>query len=517
MHAALGLLLACGGWLPPRAVAGSRGRHLGALALDALVPMTLFLLLTALTARPLFSGTITFIFGAGFAYADRAKRRVLAEPVVFTDVFQAVDILRHPRLALPFPHQGRVLLCVAAAVSVFALAFRAEPAPWTWSPWPVLLLGLLLLVLSRAVAGPLNQVAGRALQRLSPSGDPLRDGEALGPFATLLAYAIIAGAERGARQAEAAVPKPAPTRPHALTAEPLVVVQCESFFDARRLHPDLAGLSLPELDGCRRGALQWGRMAVPSWGANTVRTEFSVLSGLPPAALGFDRFNPYHRFARQPVNSLAWRMRSAGYRTICLHPFDRRFYGRDRVLPMLGFDDFIGEEAFSSAARNNGYVADIEAARVAAEIVRQERGRVFLFVITMENHGPWPAPSSGLAPLLPPALSLPEGERQALECYLQSLGNADRMLGTLAAALDAGGVLAFYGDHLPSFPASFAHLGLHDLRSDYLLWRGGAGLRSATGRRQDLDAHALCEAILQARGPLEETPLPEARLARGAG
>jgi len=519
-HAVAGLAVACGGWLIPRAVAGAHRYRWRGLWLDAFLPLTVFLLLAALTARPLFAGAISCAMGAGFSYADRAKRRVLAEPVVFTDVFQAFDIFRHPKLALPFPHLGRVLCIVAAAGGLFFAAFRAEPAAWPWSPWIALLPPSLLLVAGWACGGPFNVAAGRALRKLRPVGDPLRDGAELGPFATLLAYAIIARAERAQRQSSApASAGSSAARRYGAAKVPLVLVQCESFFDARRLHPDLAGLPFAEFDRCRRAAVQWGRLAVPSWGANTVRTEFSVLSGVPPQTLGFDRFNPYHRFARAPVSSLAWRMRAEGYRTVCLHPFDRSFYGRDRVLPNLGFDAFIGEEAFAGAQRINGYVADIEVARMAGEILRQERGRVFLFVITMENHGPWPAPAAGSTVLLPAALQLPDSERSALERYLQSLQNADRMLGHLAEELEelkAGGVMAFYGDHLPSFPGSFEQLGLRDLRSDYLVWRSGAAARAGgrIGQHLDIEAHDLGAAILRAHGPLQAASTVP-RLVRG--
>jgi len=107
-----------------------------------------------------------------------------------------------------------------------------------------------------------------------------------------------------------------------------------------------------------------------------VRTEFAVLSGMPESAIGLDRFNPYHRFTSVPVSSLAWRLRAEGYRTVCLHPFDRTFYGRDRVMPNLGFDVFLGEEAFAGAQRVNGYISDVEAARKAVEIVKEEEGCV---------------------------------------------------------------------------------------------------------------------------------------------
>ena len=81
-----------------------------------------------------------------------------------------------------------------------------------------------------------------------------------------------------------------------------------------------------------------GRLAVPAWGANTMRAEFAVLTGVPESELGYDRFNPYYALARVPLESQVWRLRRAGYRTICLHPFDRRFFRRDLAMPALGFE-----------------------------------------------------------------------------------------------------------------------------------------------------------------------------------
>jgi hypothetical protein len=48
--------------------------------------------------------------------------------------------------------------------------------------------------------------------------------------------------------------------------------------------------------------------------------EFAVLTGIAESALGYDRFNPYHAVTRTPIASQVWRLRRAGYRTICLPP-----------------------------------------------------------------------------------------------------------------------------------------------------------------------------------------------------
>jgi phosphoglycerol transferase MdoB-like AlkP superfamily enzyme len=278
-------------------------------------------------------------------------------------------------------------------------------------------------------------------------------------------------------------------------AGPIVVVQCESFFDARRLHSGVSHELVPAFEACTKGAVQWGRLAVPSIGANSVRTEFSVLTGLAPEAVGFDRFNPYQGFARAPIASLASRLRDAGYYTICLHPFDRAFYGRDQVMGGLGFDDFIGIEGFTGARKVGLYTADVEVGRRIAEYIASHGPKVFVFAITMENHGPWQKRHTGGEPVAP-GLPAVTGHSDLVE-FLRSVRNSDRMIRVLADALGSQrerGLLAFYGDHLPSFPSAFAQLGFADRDTDYLLWRPEIG----EGRRVDLQAHDLHDAILAA-------------------
>jgi hypothetical protein len=497
-HFAAATALALAGGLPPRKVAQAPLRQTAWLLADAALPLTVYGLLLALTAKPLFAAIVAFMLGCGYAFADRSKRKVLAEPIVLTDVFQAVDIFRHPELALPFPHKGRLAAGLTVVLAACAAVFRLEPAVWHWSPWPPALALSLPPLIAVLLSGPLNTAAARLLRRGGLSGDPLLDGVRCGPFASLLGYGILARAERGERQARARPAMGPKTTVSLSRAEPVVLVQSESFFDARRLHRGIRKDLLPAFDHLARSGSQWGRLAVPSWGANTVRTEFSVLSGLTQEQIGFDRFNPYHRFAAAPITSLAWRLRSEGYRTICLHPFDPRFYNRNQVMRNLGFDAFLAEDAFIGAQRVNGYVSDLEMARVAKDILREEGPRVFLFLITMENHGPWTGDGAGPLRGLAPGLTLPQTDRHALQRYLLSLRSADAMLQTLSEAVCAdgrNGVLGFYGDHLPAFSSLFRQCGLSDLRTDYLVWRR----KSLPGGRVDIDACQLGEALLRAR------------------
>jgi Sulfatase len=495
LRAAVGIALMLAAWLIPRHIAKARMAGLPAVLLD-LSPLLLAagLLLTA-TGRPIFTGLALVSLGAGFALADRTKREALREPIVFSDMSELPHVFTHPQLYLPFAGSGLVI-GGALATTILAIAVvLVEPQLWQLDPPLIVLLVAVVCAAGWVISRePALGLAARALRRLDPSDEPFADAARLGPFAILLVYGIIARGERSARRMRHA-PPPAPALVSAAAAVPLVVVQCESFFDARRVSPCVPEDLLPGFDDCRRHGATFGRLEVASWGANTTRAEFAVLTGIPERDLGYDRFNPYHAFARAPVTSLAWRLRNEGYRTLCLHPFDRGFFRRDLALKALGFETFLGRESLGGS-RRPPYRSDPDLAHQVLRVLDEAGPRSFIFVITMGNHGPWfeagPPIDARLRQRFDPA-GLPQGG-QFLR-YLDGLARSDEMLRILAEGLGPrgrDGVLGFYGDHQPSLPETFGHFGFDEWESDYIL----VDSLDSSPRRLDIPAHRLPRVIL---------------------
>src|SRR5260370_41438526 len=290
---------------------------------------------------------------------------------------------------------------------------------------------------------PLLGTAAGLRRRLKPRGEPFADAEAFGPFGMIIVHAVVARAERRGRQ-WALQPRQdghsgfTPSARPGMTdadAGPIILVQGESFFDARRLSPRIPHELLAGYDSCCAGAAMFGRFGVPGWGANTMRTEFAVLTGIPESEIGYDRFNPYYALARVPLESQVWRLRRAGYRTICLHPFDRRFFRRDLVMPALGFEEFLAREELGSP-RRPPYCPDPELAGRILQVLEREGPRTFIFAITMGNHGPGLAESPpidpGVAVLFDPA-DIPDGA--GLLRYLDGLKRSAAMLPVLTESL----------------------------------------------------------------------------------
>jgi phosphoglycerol transferase MdoB-like AlkP superfamily enzyme len=302
-----------------------------------------------------------------------------------------------------------------------------------------------------------------------------------------------------------------PTNPSSGGAAHLVVVQSESFFDPRRLD---AGIRcdevLREFDALQAEAACSGQLEVAAWGANTVRTEFAFLSGLAGEALGVRRFNPYRRLARQGVATLASFLQARGYRTLCVHPYAASFYDRHKVFPRLGFDEFIDIRSFAGAARSGPYVGDLAVAEKVCSLLKSAGEQpLFVFVISMENHGPLhlekvrPDEAERFYSRPPPAGC------DELTIYLRHLRNADRMAGMLRAGLEAlpgRSGLCWYGDHVPIMPDVYRTLGAPAGQTDYFIWRKNG--QPKPGIRRDLKVEDLGSLFLQETGLFTAQSLP---------
>ncbi|MBC7804057.1 MAG: LTA synthase family protein [Candidatus Parcubacteria bacterium] len=445
-----------------------------AMAIHAGMFLLAFLAMAALLQRPYLAGGLVLAFQFLVLAVHEAKRRTLREPMLFSDYGLFSQALRHPRLYLPYLRPMPLLFAAAAFGAAIAASVVLELPGFSATGWSVMLVAALGLLWAGGSLAPALTL------------DPETDVGRLGLLASASLYWI---AERKAID-DSAVPAHfagiAPALAPSARRPDIVAIECESFFDARRLHGGIAHDVLRNFDALSAAGAS-GRLTVPAWGANTMRTEFAFLSGIAPERLGVHRFNPYRRFARSRVPTLASHLRALGYRTVCIHPYPASFFGRDRVFPLLGFDEFMDIAAFGAAPLDGPYVADAAVARKIGETLHQAGGPTFVFAITMENHGPQHLEAG------------PGGDELAV--YLRHLRNSDAMIQAVAQDLRASGrdgLLCVYGDHVPSLPAAFARAGYDDPRTDYLVWRTW----NAASSRADLRAEALAAVLLREAGLL---------------
>lgn len=448
---------------PWRRPAGCAQLHIGLWLIGFAIALALF-------QRPVFAAAVLVALEFLVVMTNNAKFHSLREPFIYQDFEYFSDAIRHPRLYIPFFGWWRTAAAAGAGGVAIGTGLLAEPSLLRGLP-PA---GLGLAAVGLALPGLLIVACGA--RRCPPSSfEPADDLRRLGLAASLWGYAR---AERMPITLPDALPAGGGGDGH---PPDLVAIQAESFFDARRAFPGLRREVLGAFDQLCTESVVHGRLTVPAWGANTVRSEFAFLSGLGASDLGVHRFNPYRQLAGTGVRTLAGILRARGYRTVCIHPYPSSFYRRDVVFPALGFDEFIDIRAFAGAERAGPYVSDMALAERLLAVLEEHRrlseAPLFLFAITMENHGPLHleavAPGDAERFFREP----PPAGCEELVVYARHLANTDRMLARLRERLSSSRAcwLAAFGDHVPIMPAVYDRLGVPDGSTDYVVWRNAPG------------------------------------------
>jgi hypothetical protein len=448
-------------------------------------------LLLLLTARPVMSVLCCLGLYALLVTLNRAKEQALREPLVLADAFLVRQAIAHSHMYVPFlPVKkiavllGALLLCLVffTVVECPLSALRsvgAQAALALGAATPVLCIALLR-------RGRLRRLAAFLLRACPVSHDAARDAVNNGPLTAALLHPVLAGSLSGGhggydgpdflrdiriRPKESRWPENferlladidavalerdterQKLRPH------IVVVQAESFCDIReRLHGERREALKDFLPNWDSLMLQGRALPTPenAFGAYTMRTEFAVLTGLQAKDLGPWAFNPYLLAARQPLWSLAWHLRERDYTALCLHPYSKRFFRRDKVMPNLGFDRFWGLRELRHLEKYGPYASDLELAKFALQKLRAPGKAFFCFVITMEAHGPWQEGRLSDAQVKETLSDIDAGLfSPQMRLYLCHLRHMDQMFGMLlrAKAGECGGrevEVWAYGDHAP--------------------------------------------------------------------
>lgn len=413
----------------------------------------LFLLITARfwSATALGAGVIVLLWAG-----NRLKVAVLSETLVFSDIFLAGHALRYPRLYFGYaPVWIWPLLIFALGAGLWGMSQETSFAGLSvFLRIALTATALVLLFFSGwLLSGPWETVR-RFLKRFPLSFDAQTDVWAYTPLGAALLHLLWHGQYRGelrkrwgrtevneASGLTAAVQQA--DRKHRL------LIQAESFVLLHRLmeRPSCT----PTIDALAEKKAA-GRLSLAWRGAYTMRTEFAVLTGIAPRQLQTYGFDPYRLAAMLPIRSLAWELKRQGYRTVVCHPNDGRFFDRFRVMRHLGFDEMIDLERLlkgwpqmqKAEAHCGRYIHDRALLTWAADYLKKVSVPTFLFVITMEAHGPWDKKK------FPGAERLSEEER-----YEVHLAHLDSGVSTLIKAQEQGlrASVLMYGDHLPGLCA----------------------------------------------------------------
>ena len=200
-----------------------------------------------------------------------------------------------------------------------------------------------------------------------------------------------------------------------------------------------------------------GHLMVSVKGGNTANTEYECLSSdsmafLPPGCVVFQQY------IHSSVPTIATHLKSLGYRTTGMHPYNGSGWERDRVYPLMGFDEFLDISDFQGADKLRNYVSDKGAYDKIIDIFesKPEDESEFIFLVTMQNHSgytPKNTDNGFTEEVMLTDAPLQTGDVVATERYLTLIKYSDQaftdLIDYFEKNVDEPTVIAMFGDHEP--------------------------------------------------------------------
>lgn len=460
--------------------------HYSSIFIHSLVMVFIFICLLIVFHRVVFSAIIALGIHYLIIGIHYAKYHALKEGMVFSDIVMFSQAFKHPRLYFPFVNTWLLISFPVLIAAVLAIALNLESGFYFVS-------GLKDSILYLAINSGLFFIAYQAVKTQNLSLNANQDIKTFGLLASIT-IALLQAQQKKIRLNFNTLLNQTPfssfQENHEKNLADLIVVQSESFFDVRRLYPDIASGILQNYDKAKLETNQFGELNVSAWGANTMRTEFSFLTGLQNSQLGLFRYYPYH-YIKTEVFSIARYLKQQGYYTVCVHPYKADFFERKRVFSLFGFDAFIDINRFENAETAGAYISDAAVTEKIIQLQSNSQKPLFVFAITMENHGPLHLESVSDADNNAYQIK-PDFDSHDLSVYLRHLKNADQMIANLIAHFkqqQKPSCFCFYGDHVPSIPAAYQALQFENSQSDYFIWQSDRKYQG--GKPQPLDVDQL--------------------------
>lgn len=193
-----------------------------------------------------------------------------------------------------------------------------------------------------------------------------------------------------------------------------------------------------------------GHLNVSVLGGNTANTEFEFLTGNSMAFLPQGSV-PYQQYIKDEMPSLVSYLKSLGYQTAALHPYNSTGWDRNKVYPLLGFDSAYFIRSFVNPEKIRKYVSDRACYEKIISLYenRQDGAPLFIFNVTMQNHSSYTEEFDNFTP----DITVADSNSKALNNYLSLIKLSDEEIRELIdyfSCEDEETVIVFFGDHQPT-------------------------------------------------------------------
>lgn len=245
----------------------------------------------------------------------------------------------------------------------------------------------------------------------------------------------------------------------------IIIIMNESFWNPSvietiRFHEVLT----PTINSLKKD-FPFGSLISPEFGGGTSNIEFEFLTGhnthfLPTGSMAFQNY------LNKPIESLPFHMKRKGYKTIGLHSYKRWFWKRETAYKFMGFDDFISCENFNNPEIKGLYISDMEFSKKVIEIYENTSEPLFLYGITMQNHGPYRNSRYDNFDITVDT-TLDNDALSQLKTFSQGVYDGDKALKVLIDYFDKisePAIVVFFGDHLPMLGKDFSTF----INTDYI-------------------------------------------------
>ncbi len=237
----------------------------------------------------------------------------------------------------------------------------------------------------------------------------------------------------------------------------IVAIQIESFIDPLELEGvELERDPIPFLRSLSKD-YSCGKVTVPIFGGQTVKSEFEFLTGLSISNLPYG-YNPYMiRLADTAIDSFPRYLKQLGFDTFGMHDYQGEFFSRNMVYENLGFDRFVPYEFMAGVQKKELVIWSddsilLEQMKIALDGSSSDRH--FIFAVTVQTHGAYPSLKKTEYPMGIRGLEADPATEGKLAYYIGQLEQVDTHLKNIVDYFEKRGepaMIVMYSDHMPTF------------------------------------------------------------------
>ena len=195
------------------------------------------------------------------------------------------------------------------------------------------------------------------------------------------------------------------------------------------------------------------------FGGGTPNSEYEFLTGntclfLPTGSIA------YQQFIEGPSYSITRELKKLGYTSIAMHQYQSNSWMREKIWPLLGFDEcrFLDDFPQKEYLRNWGTDQEMFETVVNEyeDHKEQSDAPLFMFAVTIQNHGGYTYSEPDFTPSI--HLQGYANNYPDVEQYLSCIHETDKAIQWLLEyyeQIERDIIIVFYGDHYPRLEEAF--------------------------------------------------------------